>query len=111
MTDYYWVEIGKAFLKSSPEKSLELVEPMLSHFGHHGSIFSINSETCSVLNQITEQYPVEVWKQVSKLLEDQIDFSRAVTLEQWLREGGSLGKKGKKRSTNTNPARKNLGMG
>ena len=41
MTDYYWVEIGKAFLKSSPEKSLELVEPMLSHFGHHGSIFML----------------------------------------------------------------------
>ena len=96
MTDYYWVEIGKAFLKSSPEKSLELVEPMLSHFGHHGSIFSVNSETCSVLNQITEQYPVEVWKQVSKLLEDQIDFSRAVTLEQWLREGGSSARRERK---------------
>ena len=96
MTDYYWVEIGKAFLKSSPEKSLELVEPMLSHFGHHGSIFSVNSETCSVLNQITEQYPVEVWKQVSKLLEDQIDFSRAVTLEQWLREGGPSARRERK---------------
>ena len=94
---YYWTEIGKAFLKSFPEKSLELVEPMLSHFGHHGSIFfRVNSETCSVLNQITEQYPVEVWKQVSKLLEDQIDFSRAVALEQWLREGGFLGKKERK---------------
>ena len=96
MTDYYWVEIGKAFLKSSPEKSLELVEPMLSHFGHHGSIFSVNSETCSVLNQITEQYPVEVWEQVSKLLEDQIDFSRAVSLEQWLREGGSSARRERK---------------
>ena len=96
MTDYYWVEIGKAFLKSSPEKSLELVEPMLSDFGHHGSIFSVNSETCSVLNQITEQYPVEVWKQVSKLLEDQIDFSRAVTLEQWLREGGPSARRERK---------------
>ena len=96
MTDYYWTEIGKVFLKSSPEKSLELVEPMLSHFGHHGSIFSVNSETCSVLNQITEQYPVEVWKQVSKLLEDQIDFSRAVSLEQWLREGGPSARRERK---------------
>ena len=96
MTDYYWTEIGKMFLKNSPEKSLELVEPMLSHFGHHGSIFSVNSETCSVLNQITEQYPVEVWKQVSKLLEDQIDFSRAVSLEQWLREGGPSARRERK---------------
>ena len=96
MTDYYWTEIGKVFLKSSPEKSLELVEPMLSHFGHHGSIFSVNSETCSVLNQITEQYPVEVWEQVSKLLEDQIDFSRAVSLEQWFREGGPSARRERK---------------
>ena len=93
MTDYYWTEIGKAFLKNSPEKSLELVEPMLSYFGHHGSIFSVNSETCSVLNQITEQYPVEVWEQISKHLEDQTDFSRAVSLEQWLGEGGGSSRK------------------
>ena len=96
MTDHYWTEIGKTFLQRFPEKSLELVGPMLSHFGHHGSIFSISSETCSVLNQITEQYPVEVWKQVSKLLEDQIDFSRAVSLEQWLREGGSSARRERK---------------
>ena len=93
MTDYYWTEIGKAFLKSSPETSLELVEPILSHFGHHGSIFSVNSETCSVLDQITEQYPVEAWEQISKHLEDQTDFSRAVSLEQWLGEGGGSSRK------------------
>ena len=93
MTDYYWVEIGKAFLKSSPEKSLELVEPMLSHFGHHGSIFSVNSETCSVLNQITGQHPVEVWEKVSRFLEDQTNVSRAVSLEQWLGEGGGSSRK------------------
>ena len=93
MTHYYWVEIGKAFLKSSPEKSLELVEPMLSHFGHHGSIFSVNSETCSVLNQITGQHPVEVWEKVSRFLEDQTNVSRAVSLEQWLGEGGGSSRK------------------
>ena len=96
MTDHYWTEIGKAFVDLRSEKSLELVERILSNFGHHGSIFSVNSETCSVLNQITEQYPVEVWKQVSKLLEDQIDFSRAVTLEQWLREGGPSARRERK---------------
>ena len=69
------------------------MERILSNFGHHGSIFSVNSETCSVLNQITEQYPVEVWEQISKHLEDQTDFSRAVSLEQWLGEGGGSSRK------------------
>ena len=41
MTDVYWTEIGKAFLQLYPEKSLELVEPMLSHFGQDGSIFGV----------------------------------------------------------------------
>ena len=87
MTDIYWTEIGKAFLQQFPEKSLELVEPILSHFGQKGSIFGQYSETCSVLNQITKQHPVEVWEQASKLLEDQTNASRTVSLEHWLGEG------------------------
>ena len=92
MTDYYWAEIGIAFLHCCPEKSLELVEPMLSHFGQDGAIFDIYSQTCSVLDQITKWYPVEVWEQVSRILEDQTDFSRAASLEQWLKEGNSSGR-------------------
>ena len=93
MTDIYWTEIGKAFLQQFPEKNLELVEPMLSHFGQKGSIFGPYSETCSVLDQITKQYPVEVWEQVSKLLEDETNVSRTVLLEQWLQEGRGSRKK------------------
>ena len=93
MTDYYWTEIGKSFLQYFPEKSLELVEPMLSHFDQDGSIFGVFSQTCSVLNQITGQHPVEVWEKVSRFLEDQTNVSRAVSLEQWLREGGGLSRK------------------
>ena len=95
MTDYYWTEIGKAFVDLHSEKSLELVEPILSHFGQEGTIIDIYSETCSVLDQITERYPVEVWEQVCKHLEDQTDFSRAFFLERWLGEGkGALGEEG-----------------
>ena len=96
MTGHYWAEIGKAFLHCYPEKSLELVEPMLSHFGHNGSIVGVYSQTCSVLDQITEQYPVEVWEQISKHLEDQTDFSRAVSLEHWLGEGKVSSRKNRK---------------
>ena len=85
MTDHYWTEIGKAFVNLHPEKSLEMVEPILSHFGQEGTIIDIYSETCSVLDRITERYPVEVWEQVCKHLEDQTNFSRAFSLERWLR--------------------------
>ena len=74
MTDYYWVEIGKVFLHHYPEKSLEIVEPILSHFGHDGAIVGAFSQTCSVLDQIAEQYPAEVWEQVCILLDDQTNF-------------------------------------
>ena len=95
MTDYYWTEISKTFLQLYAEKSLELVEPMLSDFGHDGSISGVSSQTCSVLDQITdtEQYCGEVWEMVSKLLEDKTDFSRVMSLERWLSEGSSLGRK------------------
>ena len=92
MTDYYWAEIGKAFLRRCPEKSLEIVEPILSRFGQDRAIFGVYSQTCSVLDQIMEWYPAEVWEQVSILLEDRTDFSRAASLEQWLREGNSSGR-------------------
>ena len=96
MTDYYWVEIGKVFLHHYPGKSLELVALMLSHFGRKGSIVNVFSQTCSVLDQITEQHCEEVWEQVSKLLEDQTNFSRKSNLERWLREGNSSAKKARK---------------
>ena len=95
MTEYYWTEISKTFLQLYPEKSLELVEPMFSHFGHDGSIAGVSSQTCAALDQITdtEQYCGDVWEMVSKLLEDQTDFSRVISLERWLSEGSSLGRK------------------
>ena len=96
MTDYYWTEIGKTFLNRYPGKSLELVEPMLSHFGEDGAIVGVYSETCSVLDEITERHPAEVWEHVGKLLEDRTDFSRADSLEQWLREGNSSGREERK---------------
>ena len=93
MTEYYWTEIATTFLQLYPEKSLELVEPMLFHFGRDGSIAGVYSQTCSVLDEITnmEQYSGDVWEKVSKILEEQTDFSRVISLERWLSEGSSLG--------------------
>ena len=89
--EYEWTEISKAFLQLYPKKNLELAELMLSHFGEDGSIVSRYSQTCSVLDEITEKCPDEIWKQVSRLLENHEYSSKKFSLEQWLREGSSWG--------------------
>ena len=86
MTDYYWTEIGKGFVQLYPEKSLELVELMLAHFGQKGSIVDNYSQTCSVLTELTKQHPTQVWKHVSKHLEARDHFLRMFALEKWMRE-------------------------
>ena len=88
MIDFSWTEIAKVFLQYYPDKSLELVKPMLAHFGENGTIVGVSSETCLVLDAITEEYSAQVWEQVSGLLEQRTHFSRITNLEQWLREGG-----------------------
>ena len=92
MTAYYWTEISKAFLELCPEKNLDLAKLMLSYFGEDGSIVSPYSQTCSVLDELTQQHPAEVWKQVNGLLESQGHSSRTLALEKWLRDGGSWGR-------------------
>ena len=92
MTAYYWAEISIAFLELCPEKNLELAELMLSYFGEDDSIVSRYSRTCSVLDEITEQCPTQIWAQVGELLESEEYSSRKFALEQWLREGSSWGR-------------------
>ncbi len=83
MTDSYWVEITKAFLDLYPEKGLEFIERVLPHFGKGGTIFgAFNTETVSVITELTKRYPDQVWKHVSKRLEERDFF-----LESWLKEG------------------------
>ncbi|MCK4735619.1 MAG: hypothetical protein KAT65_24405, partial [Methanophagales archaeon] len=88
MDDYHWAEIGKAFVQFYPEKSLELADKMLEHFGEEGTILEdFYSQTQAVLNEITRRYPQEVWKRVTKYLGPPID-SRAFHINEWLRGGG-----------------------
>lgn len=85
MTDSYWVDITKAFLNLYPEKGLEFVERILPYFGKEGTIFGVfDTETGSVLTELTKLYPEQVWKHVSKRLEERDFF-----LEEWLKEGDS----------------------
>ena len=85
MTDSYWADIAKAFLNLHPEKDLEFVEQVVPHFGKKGTIFgAFDTETSSVLTDLTKRHPEQVWKHVSKRLEE-YDFF----LEEWLKEGDS----------------------
>ena len=85
MTDHYWTEIAKAFLNLYPEKSLAFVNGVLPHFGKKGTIFgTFETETAAVMTELTQRYPEQVWKHVSKRLEE-YDFF----LENWLKEGDS----------------------
>ena len=85
MTDDYWTEIAKAFLDLYPEKELEFIEQVISHFGKEGTIFGLfNTETVSVLTELTKRHPKQVWKHIRKRLE-----ARDFFLEQWLKEGDS----------------------
>ncbi len=91
MTDYYWTEIGKAFLQFYPEKSLEIAELMLAHLGVEGTIVGgFKAETSFILTEITRNHPEQVWERVTKHLETQDNFSRKPSLENWLREAITL---------------------
>ena len=85
MTDHYWMEIANAFIDLYPEKNLEFIERVIPHFGKNGTIFdAFNTETYSILTELTKRHPEHVWKHVSKRLEE-----RNFVLEQWLKEGDS----------------------
>ena len=91
ITDYYWTEIGKVFLRFDQEKSLELAELILVSFGMKGPIVGgFNPQAASVLTEATKLYSEQIWERVCKYLEAQVetrnDWSRKLSLERWLKE-------------------------
>ncbi len=85
MDDFQWAEIGKAFVTIYPKDSLALADKMIEHFGEEGTILGgFHSRANAVLNEITNRYPDEVWKRITKYLGPPID-SRAYRLKSWLR--------------------------
>ena len=85
MTDHYWTDIANAFLNLYPEKGLEFVERVIPHFGKEGTILgTFNTESSSVLTELTKRHPVQVWKHISKRL-NEYDFF----VEKWLKEENS----------------------
>ena len=85
MTGHYWTEMANAFLNLYPKKALEFVERVIPHFGKKGTIFgTFNTKAFSVLTELAKRHPEQVWKYVSKRLEERDFF-----LEKWLKERDS----------------------
>ena len=85
MTGGYWTDIANAFLNLYPEKDLAFIERVIPHFGKEKTILgTFNIESSSVLTELTKRHPEQVWKHVSKRL-NEYDFF----LEKWLKEGDS----------------------
>ncbi len=86
MTDFYWTEIAKTFLSLNPQKALELAKLMLVSFGNDKTMFDSFSQSCTFLTEATKQHPAEVWNYVSKYLGKYDNFSRTISIGNWLRE-------------------------
>ncbi len=86
MTDFYWTETAKVFLSLHPRKALEIVQLMLVSFGSDKTIFDSFSQSCSFLTEATKKHPAEVWEYVSKYLGSKDNFSRTLSIGNWLRE-------------------------
>ena len=86
MTDFYWTKTANVFLHLYPQKALELVQLMLVPFGNDRTIFDSFSQSCSFLTETTKEYPAEVWEYVSEYLDSRDNFSRTISLGNWLRE-------------------------
>lgn len=91
MEEFYWAKLADAFNKDYPENSLGIAEVMLEHFGTEGAITdSYRSQSHTILDAITKNNPIEVWKIIAKYLNPPLD-RRAFQITSWL-QGGLLDK-------------------
>ncbi|MEJ7843757.1 MAG: hypothetical protein WKF95_18510, partial [Rubrobacter sp.] len=89
MDEYNWMDVATSFVELYPEKSLDLAEFILAHFGEDDTIFEgFLSQSQNVLTKIVTLYPERMWARIAEYLGPPID-SRAFGIRQWLR-GGDL---------------------
>ena len=86
MTDFYWTETAKVLLNLNAKKALELVKLMLVSFGSDKTIFDSFSQSCKFLTEATKRHPTEVWNYVINYLGNYDNFSRTISIANWLRE-------------------------
>lgn len=67
VSSWQWEMIGKAFVQTYPEKSLEIANTILQHFGEAGTIFD-SPYAWSLLTEIIQMYPEQIWLKVARCL-------------------------------------------
>jgi hypothetical protein len=84
MDEYHWTQIGNTFIRIYPERSIELANIMLEHFGEEGTILdTFHSSAERTLDELARNHPTEIWMRAKKYLGPPID-SRAARLSRWL---------------------------
>lgn len=87
MTEYYWNEVGKAFIEKYQEKNIEIAEALISGFGKEGSITQFgDTEPVKILNKIMDRKPTELWNLIIPKLEFPITV-QAEMITSWLQGG------------------------
>lgn len=84
MDEFRWKHVALKFVSLYPARSLELADQMIASFGQHDSIMkSYPPYPLSVLDEITRQFPLEMWEKLTAHLV--IPFDRkSLAITSWL---------------------------
>jgi hypothetical protein len=85
MEDYHWTEVAKVFIEEHPNRSLDLADMMLEHFGENNTIFGgLYSRSREIINELVRRFPEQLWESIKKFIGPPLD-SRAFNIRLWLR--------------------------
>lgn len=85
MVAHYWEMVGRAFVSHYSEDVANLVDVWLENFDELSLVLpAINSRQPSLLTEITQQFPQEVWRKITGYLMPPIT-SQGWFLRNWLR--------------------------
>ncbi len=84
MAEYYWKNIADRFIEQHPNHALEISYMVLEHFADDNSLFGhVFSEIHNIIGRVAQQYPKQVWEQITKYLNPPYD-GRAFGITHWL---------------------------
>lgn len=79
-----WKSVALKFVERSPERSVDLAQIMIRHFGMKGTVMGDLRHTPNeVLAEITQKHPEKIWQEITQYLMPSMDF-RSLELTFWL---------------------------
>lgn len=84
-----WKSVALKFLEQYPERSMDLAQIMIRHFGTKGTVmWDLQHTANDVLAEITQEHPEKMWQEITQYLLPSMDF-RSLELTCWLQGGDS----------------------